>query len=201
MRTINVTVFPEAIHGRDGVSPFIGDDNHWYVWDPTADEFVDTGVYAGNGPTITDCYVNPDGTITYYFGDGTSFTTPSMKGLDGNKFVYWVNAQKNYMTEGYDGEGIYHSASIVRAMRNATQFPKGFPNVGDYVLSRGGCIFYVNAVSFMYVDMECYANLNGDITKTDEISIDKLFVQSYANIAGLIVYEKDHSGTNVLHIE
>lgn len=186
---INVNVLNDGIQGRDGEAPYIGENGHWYVWDNDTEQWVDSGVWAGNGPTIVDCIVNADKSITFFFGDGTSYTTPSLKGADGNKIVYYTNNAKNYMEEGYDGEGIYHSATMLHVQLTPQRFPQGYPNTGDYVVTRGGCLFYCNNRSMMYADLVCYANMNGNITKLNELTIDKLFVNNYASIVGFVFKE------------
>lgn len=60
-------------------------DEEWYLWDAIAGEYVDTGVRAngivGNG--IESAVLNADYTLTLNFTDGTSYTTPSIRGATG----------------------------------------------------------------------------------------------------------------------
>lgn len=82
----NVTHYPRVIDGM------------WHVWDADAEDFVSTGIEAhgdkgdkgdkgnkgdaGNG--IRSTALNPDYTLTVTFTDGTSYTTPSIRGEKGD---------------------------------------------------------------------------------------------------------------------
>lgn len=61
-------------------------DEVWYVWDAESGDYVSTGVRAngivGNG--IESAVLNDDYTLTLNFTDGTSFTSPSIRGEKGN---------------------------------------------------------------------------------------------------------------------
>ncbi len=199
---VNVNVLNDTIRGRDGISPYIGENNHWYVWDPQTDSFVDTGVYAGQGPTITDCYVNPDYTITYYFGDGTSFTTPSIRGADGNKIVYWTEERKDILPEGYDEQGIHHSAAIGRVQLTPAKFPNGYPKAGDYIITKGGALLYCTRCDgVVWCYWECVANFNGSATSGDEFTVNRLYAMNYANLAGLTFREVEINGVKHVVLE
>lgn len=74
----NVSLYPKII------------DGYWYLYDATEDDYVNTGVSAtglkgdtGNG--IANATFNLNGSLTLTFTDGTSFTTPSLKGEKGDK--------------------------------------------------------------------------------------------------------------------
>jgi hypothetical protein len=59
-------------------------DGVWQVWDVTAGEWISTEVGAtGNG--IAGATLNQDYTLTLTFTNGTSYTTPSIRGAQGPK--------------------------------------------------------------------------------------------------------------------
>lgn len=37
---------PVSLKGKDGHSPYIGQNNNWFIYDDTRDEFIDTGILA-----------------------------------------------------------------------------------------------------------------------------------------------------------
>ena len=203
---VNVNVLNDGIQGRDGQAPYIGENGHWYVWDNDTEQFVDSGVWAGNGPTIVDVIANPDKSFTFFFGDGTNYTTPSLKGADGNKIVYWTDNDKSYVPEGYDEEGIWHSATMGETqLRSTNSWPYGYPEVGDFIATKGGEILICTARGqlgfFESATWKCLANLNGDLTRADEFTIDKLFVNEYASIVGFVFKELVIDGVTHFRVE
>lgn len=67
---VAITHYPHIIEGV------------WNVWDVTNEEYVSTGVEAqGNG--IASARLNQDYTLTLTFTDGTTYTTPSIRGAQG----------------------------------------------------------------------------------------------------------------------
>lgn len=80
----NVTHYPKVV------------DGYWYVWDASKNEYVNTNVDArgikgdkgdigktGNG--IENTILNSDYTLTITFTDGTQYTTPPIRGKQGEK--------------------------------------------------------------------------------------------------------------------
>ena len=60
------------------------ENDMWYVWDPFAGEWINTGVSArGEGKAILSTTLNPDYTLTITYTDGTSDTTASIRGEKG----------------------------------------------------------------------------------------------------------------------
>lgn len=202
---INVQMLNDGLRGRDGKSPYIGDNGHWFTWDDEAEEWIDTGVIAGTGPTITEVYVNPDYSITFFFSDGTSYTTPPIKGVDGTKIIYWTDSTKNYEVEGIDDEGVYHTASTGSNTMYEEEFPYGYPEEGDYIVTKGGCVLRCIAVNSSGVlpvfDWVCVANLNGTATIGNEFTVPTLYVTGYANIVGFIFREVVIDGVTHFRLE
>ena len=65
-------------------------NDYWYVWDATNGEYINTNVDAngikgdkGNG--ISSAVLNNDYTLTLTFTDGTTYTTPSIRGEKGEQ--------------------------------------------------------------------------------------------------------------------
>ena len=60
-------------------------DGYWYIFDPDTGEYVNSGVKAEgeDGVGITGAQLNADYTLTLNFSDGTSYTTPSIRGAQG----------------------------------------------------------------------------------------------------------------------
>lgn len=70
-------------------------NEYWYVWDVTEEDYVNTGVRAaGSGTGISDVYLNADYTLTIKFTDGTSYTTPSIRGEQGPQGVPGLKGDK-----------------------------------------------------------------------------------------------------------
>jgi len=202
---VNVNVLNDGIQGRDGEAPYIGENGHWYVYDNETNQWIDSGVWAGNGPTISEVYVNADKSITFYFGDGTNYTTPSLKGADGNKIVYWTYDNKALYPEGYDPEGVYHPASFGEVQLFASQFPDGYPEEGDYIVTKGGALLRCTARGYLgffeSASWRCVANFNGSATMGDEFTVNRLFATDYANIVGLMFKEVVIGGVTHFRIE
>lgn len=60
-------------------------NSYWYIFDPDTGEYVNSGVKAEgeDGVGITGAQLNADYTLTLNFSDGTSYTTPSIRGAQG----------------------------------------------------------------------------------------------------------------------
>lgn len=60
-------------------------DGTWWVYDAEAETWADTGIQAEgqDGVGISDAVLNADYTLTLTFTDGTSYTTPSIRGPKG----------------------------------------------------------------------------------------------------------------------
>ena len=60
-------------------------NGYWYIFDPDTGEYVNSGVKAEgeDGVGITGAQLNADYTLTLTFSDGTSYTTPSIRGAQG----------------------------------------------------------------------------------------------------------------------
>ena len=60
-------------------------NGYWYIFDPDTGEYVNSGVKAEgeDGVGITGAQLNADYTLTLSFSDGTSYTTPSIRGAQG----------------------------------------------------------------------------------------------------------------------
>lgn len=62
---------------------------NWYVWNPETGAYEDTGIQAEgeDGVGIRSATLNADYTLTLTFTDGTSYTTPSIRGEPGQDGV------------------------------------------------------------------------------------------------------------------
>lgn len=202
---VNVNVLNDTIQGRDGKAPYIGENGHWYVWDNDSETWVDSGVWAGNGPTIVEVIWNSDRSLTFFFGDGTRYTTPPLNGIDGNKIVYWTDSDKTLRPEGYDGEGIWHISDTGYSVMTSSTFPYGFPSKGDFIITKGGCLLKCTSTSTIGIresfEWVCVANLNGESTVGDEITVKRLNVTEHASIVGLAFREVDVNGVTHLRLE
>ena len=63
-------------------------DGYWYVWDAEQNAFVNTevsghGEKGDDGNGIARIELNPDYTLTFYYTNGTSYTTGSIRGAQG----------------------------------------------------------------------------------------------------------------------
>lgn len=63
-------------------------DGYWYVWDAEQNAFVNTevsghGEKGDDGNGISRIELNPDYTLTFYYTNGTSYTTGSIRGARG----------------------------------------------------------------------------------------------------------------------
>lgn len=117
--TGNVTEWLESLKGRDGTSPYIGDNNNWFIYDDEAGEFVDSGVNAHgsidpsdvvkdwniNDPTDPRYVANRTHyaieagyaqikNVKFAFAGGGRGTTPQLTYLD-----FWVDGRPDLMFE------------------------------------------------------------------------------------------------------
>ena len=62
-------------------------DGTWWVYDAEAETWTDTGIQAEgqDGVGISGAVLNADYTLTLTFSDGTSYTTPSIRGAQGER--------------------------------------------------------------------------------------------------------------------
>ena len=65
-------------------------NDYWYVWDATNGEYINTnvdanGIKGDNGNGISSAVLNNDYTLTLTFTDGTTYTTPSIRGEKGEQ--------------------------------------------------------------------------------------------------------------------
>ena len=204
---INVNVLDQFIRGEDGKSPYIGENGNWFIYNDDTGEWEDSGISPSAGGGIKDCIVNPDFTITFVFNDGTSYTTPSIKGADAKQIVYCIWDDRSLIPEGYDEDGIYREASQIIVPMTTDYFPEGYPNKGDYLMTRGGVYLIVTDRDDNDGDMSylCYAttlaNLNGNPTSSDEFTVQRLYAPTYANIVGLQFTEVVINGVTHLRLE
>lgn len=123
--TVDTGVSAQGPAGENGVTPHIGTNGNWYIGS------VNTGVSAkgakgdngldGNG--IKSAILNSDYTLMLTFDDGTTYTTPSIRGATGDA----GSAGKN----GTDGIGV---ASI---KQTTTSTDDGGNNVFTVTLTNG----------------------------------------------------------------
>ena len=110
-------------------------DEVWYVWDAELGDYVSTDVRAngivGNG--IASAVLNNDYTLTLNFTDGTSFTSPSIRGQRGNGIDDIVLNNDFTLTISYtDGES-YTTPSIRGPIGPTPQFSIGTVQEGPSV--------------------------------------------------------------------
>lgn len=123
--TVDTGVSAQGPAGENGVTPHIGTNGNWYIGS------ANTGVSAkgakgdngldGNG--IKSAILNSDYTLTLTFDDGTTYTTPSIRGATG--------VPGSAGKDGTDGVGI---ASI---KQTATSTTDGGNNVFAVTLTNG----------------------------------------------------------------
>lgn len=123
--TVDTGISAQGPAGENGVTPHIGTNGNWYIGS------VNTGVSAkgakgdngldGNG--IKSAILNSDYTLTLTFDDGTTYTTPSIRGATG--------VPGSAGKDGTDGVGI---ASI---KQTATSTTDGGNNVFAVTLTNG----------------------------------------------------------------
>lgn len=129
--TVDTEVSAQGPAGENGVTPHIGTNGNWYIGS------VNTGVSAkgakgdngldGNG--IKSAILNSDYTLTLTFDDGTTYTTPSIRGATGDA----GSAGKNG-TDGKDGSDGVGIASI---KQTTTSTADGGNNVFTVTLTNG----------------------------------------------------------------
>lgn len=102
-------------------------DEVWYVWDAESGDYVSTGVRAngivGNG--IASAVLNDDYTLTLNFTDGTSFTSPSIRGQRGNGIDDIVLNNDFTLTITYTNGDSYVTPSIRGPIGATPQFSIG----------------------------------------------------------------------------
>ena len=78
-------------------------DGYWYIFDPDTGEYVNSGVKAEgeDGVGITGAQLNADYTLTLNFSDGTSYTTPSIRGEQGEQGPAPTAAQISTATDAW----------------------------------------------------------------------------------------------------
>lgn len=129
--TVDTEVPAQGPAGENGVTPHIGTNGNWYIGS------TDTGVSAkgvkgdngldGNG--IKSAILNSDYTLTLTFDNGTTYTTPSIRGATGDA----GSAGKNG-TDGKDGSDGVGIASI---KQTTTSTADGGNNVFTVTLTNG----------------------------------------------------------------
>lgn len=129
--TVDTGVSAQGPAGENGVTPHIGTNGNWYIGS------VNTGVSAkgakgdngldGNG--IKSAILNSDYTLTLTFDDGTTYTTPSIRGATGSSGKDGPAGAAG--KDGTDGVGI---ASIEQT---ATSTADGGNNVFTVTLTNG----------------------------------------------------------------
>lgn len=129
--TVDTGVSAQGPTGENGVTPHIGTNGNWYIGS------VNTGVSAkgvkgdngldGNG--IKSAILNSDYTLTLTFDNGTTYTTPSIRGATGDA----GSAGKNG-TDGKDGSDGVGIASI---KQTTTSTADGGNNVFTVTLTNG----------------------------------------------------------------
>lgn len=134
----------EAAETWSSNAPYIGANDHWYVYDSTTEQFVDTGVSAEGqtgpqgpqgpqGPTGATGPQGPTGAT----GNGiTSITKTSTSGLvDTYTILFTDGTQTTFtVTNGQDGQG---SGDMTKAVYDST----------NAVADAGGIVAYVQAHS------------------------------------------------------
>jgi len=99
----------------------------WYVWDAELGDYVSTNVRAngivGNG--IASAVLNNDYTLTLNFTDGTSFTSPSIRGQRGNGIEDIVLNNDFTLTITYTDGDSYTTPSIRGSVGATPQFSIG----------------------------------------------------------------------------
>lgn len=102
-------------------------DEVWHVWDAELGDYVSTDVQAngivGNG--IASAVLNNDYTLTLNFTDGTSFTSPSIRGQKGNGIDDIVLNNNFTLTISYTDGGSYTTPSIRGPIGPTPQFSIG----------------------------------------------------------------------------
>jgi len=204
---INVNVLDQAMKGVDGKSPYIGENGHWWFYNDKTEEWEDSGISpTGSDAPISDVIINDDFTITFVFSNGSTLTTPSIKGADAANIVYCTNSDKTLVPEGLDDEGIYHPASTLRLSLIEENFPSGYPQVDDFLITRGGVLLKVTArdegegAVNLFCYATCVANMNGGLTG-DEFSVDRLYAPVFASIVGLQFQEVEINGVTHLRLD
>ena len=129
--TVDTGISAQGPAGENGVTPHIGTNGNWYIGS------VNTGVSAkgakgdngldGNG--IKSAILNSDYTLTLTFDDGTTYTTPSIRGATGSSGKDGPAGAAG--KDGTDGVGI---ASIEQT---ATSTADGGNNVFTVTLTNG----------------------------------------------------------------
>lgn len=129
--TVDTGISAQGPAGENGVTPHIGTNGNWYIGS------VNTGVSAkgargdngldGNG--IKYAILNSDYTLTLTFDDGTTYTTPSIRGATGSSGKDGSAGAAG--KDGTDGVGI---ASIEQT---ATSTADGGSNVFTVTLTNG----------------------------------------------------------------
>lgn len=137
-------VVADAKQALDKV-PIIQNGTFW-TWDTSTGAYVDTGISAageqgdtGNG--IEDCILNDDYTLTINFTDGSSYTTPSIRGPVGPKGATGTSIASTVLNDDYtltitlsDGTS-YTTPSIRGAIGPKGEAGKGLKILGYFSTS------------------------------------------------------------------
>lgn len=106
-------------------------DGDWWVYDAETETWADTGIRAEgrDGVGISGAVLNADYTLTLTFSDGTSYTTPSIRGKQGEPGKDGDPGKDG--KDGVDGKSAYQTAVDGGFDGTEAEFEEYLSGIGD----------------------------------------------------------------------